>query len=490
MLRRRSRAPAALGAHLDPGAEGVGEPGGEGADIARPHRRDPLEGLVDARVAAVDQLDGTEPPHAGAGVLQAEREGAGDLALRTRQLELVDAPLPHAGQLLGQQLDHLGGAAGPARGVHPEQAGVAVAGAEGIHRVRQPALLADVLEQTGGHPSAAHRHQHRQRVPVLAERGEPAAAEVDVVLLGGPTQAVRGERGDVRRGTGGCARGVGVRGPLPSGGQVPGLELPAAAAQPVLEQARELVVVEVAHGGDDEVVGPVVLGEVGAHVLDRQRLDARGGAAHGTADRGVRAEHVGEEGLVADVAGVVLGHRELLEDDLPLRGQGVLLEEARGDHVGEHVHGHRDVRGADPAVVEGVLLGGEGVGVAAHLVEGGRDVHRAASRGALEQQVFEHVGAPGVGGGLVARADGQPQSDGRAAHAAVRLGQQPHAPGQDAAAHAGGGVEQHVGGRIVVGEVERHRSIVPRRRRCAGEPLLTVARSADDGRGAPAQLDG
>src|SRR5699024_11719728 len=34
VLRRRSRAPSALGAHLDPGAEGVGEPGGEGADIA------------------------------------------------------------------------------------------------------------------------------------------------------------------------------------------------------------------------------------------------------------------------------------------------------------------------------------------------------------------------------------------------------------------------------------------------------------------------
>src|SRR5699024_7770923 len=137
------------------------------------------------------------------------------------------------------------------------------AGAEGVHRVRQAPLLADVLEQAGGHAPAEDRHQHRPRVAVLAEGGDPVAAEVDGVLLGGAAEAVRGERGDL--GGGGAGRG---RGGVSAFGAGPGVrqrsvgQLPAAAAQRDRQQGGELVVLEIADGGDHQVVGSVVLGEV------------------------------------------------------------------------------------------------------------------------------------------------------------------------------------------------------------------------------------
>src|SRR5690606_29956331 len=92
---------------------------------------------------------------------------------------------------------------------------------------------------------------------------------VDVVLLGGAGETVRGERGDVG---GGPRARHGGRGAPPAGGQRPLLQAPAAAAQARGQEAGQLVVVDVADGGDHEVVGPVVLAVVGADVLDGQRL--------------------------------------------------------------------------------------------------------------------------------------------------------------------------------------------------------------------------
>ena len=309
------------------------------------------------------------------------------------------------------------------------------------------------------------------RSSLRAER--PLAAEVDVVLLRRTDQPVRGDRGDVldgpvRRGPPGSLRA------RPTAGQSPLLERPAPAAQPRPEQLGQLVVIDVPDRGDDQVVGSVVRIPVGAHILDAQRVHGLLGAADGAAEGGLGAEHVGEEGLVAHIGRIVLGHGELLEDDLPLGGQGLLLQQARRDHVREDVHGHRHIGGTDPAVVEGVLLRGDGVGIAADLVEGRGDVHRGAPLGAFEQEVLENMRRPGMLGTLVARSDGQPEPDGRAAHAAIGLGQQTHTAGQDAAPHTGGGIEHHVGGGIIENEVGRHRSIVPRpgRHRDESSPSL------------------
>jgi hypothetical protein len=58
-----------------------------------------------------------------------------------------------------------------------------------------------------------------------------------------------------------------------------------------------------------------------------------------------------------------------------------------------------------------VLLGREGVDVAADAVDGAGDVGRRSRRRALEQQVLEEVADAGLLCGLVASADADPYAD-------------------------------------------------------------------------------
>ena len=93
----------------------------------------------------------------------------------------------------------------------------------------------------------------------------------------------------------------------------------------------------------------------------------------------VGPQRLGEQ-VVHDVLGRVLVHVDLLEDHLALglkvRGakERVLL------HVGEMLHRHRQVTIEHACVKARVLLGREGVHVAADRVEGLGDVARGPRR--------------------------------------------------------------------------------------------------------------
>ena len=168
---------------------------------------------------------------------------------------------------------------------------------------------------------------------------------------------------------------------------------------------------------------------VGAHRLDR---------AFGAGDRPAqrrRAVGLAGEQVVHDVVGVVVVHRDLVEDDVAL-GLDVLVGDRRaGDHVAQHVDGQRQVLVEDPRVEAGVLLGGEGVELAAHRVEGDGDVERRALRGALEEQVLEEVGAAVQSRRLVTRADVDPHPDAGRARAGHVLGDDPQPAGQEGTTH-------------------------------------------------------
>ena len=104
------------------------------------------------------------------------------------------------------------------------------------------------------------------------------------------------------------------------------------------------------------------------HLVAGQRGDRRGGAGDGPAQRPVAPRLVREQ-VVDDVVGVVVVHRDLVEDHVAL-GLDVLGADQRvGDHVTEDVDGQRQVVVEHPRVEAGVLLGGEGVELAAHRVE-------------------------------------------------------------------------------------------------------------------------
>src|SRR5699024_9474194 len=82
-------------ADVDAGGERGGQPPRQCAHVLEADAGDLVQGLIHARVLAVDELDGAEPAHAAGGVLQAEGEGPGDLSLGALQLLLGDALASH-----------------------------------------------------------------------------------------------------------------------------------------------------------------------------------------------------------------------------------------------------------------------------------------------------------------------------------------------------------------------------------------------------------
>ena len=202
-------------------------------------------------------------------------------------------------------------------------------------------------------------------------------------------------------------------------------------------QRNNVGVVDVAGDGHDHVAGRVVAPVEAVDLRARHRRDRRLGAGDRPAERGVAPRLVGEQ-VVHDVVGVVVVHRDLVEDHVAL-GLDVGLGDGRGGHhVAEHVDRGAEVLVEDPGVEDGVLLGGEGVELAAHRVERDRDLHRGALGGALEEQVLEEVRAAVQGRGLVARPDVDPHADAGRAGAGHLLGDDPQAAGQDRTTYARG----------------------------------------------------
>ena len=101
-------------------------------------------------------------------------------------------------------------------------------------------------------------------------------------------------------------------------------------------------------------------------------------------------ERLGEQ-VVHEVGGLVLVHEDLLEDHLALGLDLVGAERRRPHDVGEDVEAELEVVVEHARVERGVLLGGEGVHVAAHRLDRLRDVACRPGVGALEQQVLEEV---------------------------------------------------------------------------------------------------
>ena len=153
--------------------------------------------------------------------------------------------------------------------------------------------------------------------------------------------------------------------------------------------------------GDDEVRRPVPLVVEAARCRSRViAADRLAGAEHLTAERVVREQRLAEEGD-HPVVGRVLLHGDLLEDHLALGLDLVGPEGRRPEDVAEDVEPEDELPGREARVVRRVLLGGEGVHLAAHGVDRLGDLGGRAGLGALEQQVLEEVRGAGHGRRLV-----------------------------------------------------------------------------------------
>ena len=174
----------------------------------------------------------------------------------------------------------------------------------------------------------------------------------------------------------------------------------AGAVQHSLGELDDPRVVDVAGGGDDDVVGRVAGVVVGGDVGDRDRADHLGSPEHAPAERVVAEDRLGEH-VVDAVLGLVLVHRDLLEHDLAL-GVDLVGRQRRGEqHLGHQVERLLGVLVEEAGVQVRRLLAGRRVGRGAHAVEELGDLDRRVALGALEQQVLEEMRDAGLSRRLV-----------------------------------------------------------------------------------------
>jgi len=177
-----------------------------------------------------------------------------------------------------------------------------------------------------------------------------------------------------------------------------------------LDLAREHLVIYVTGRRHHEVARPVVQVEEATDLVDLERRDALGCAEHLTPE-GMLGEHRSGALLGCEICSLVGVHQDLVEYDLAF-GLDVFTAQRRiGHDRAEDVESEAQVLGEQPYVEGRVLLRGEGVHVAAHLVDRLGDLGRAPGRCALEEKVLHEVRRSGALVVLVARAGADPNPE-------------------------------------------------------------------------------
>ena len=153
--------------------------------------------IFDFRDLAAHQLAAADGHHARARAFEAHEQRRFGLLAGTGNLVLRRAVLAEAVQLLKNALKRLTLGFLAQTGVNRHQAGVQMGRGERVDGVAQAALLADALEQAGGHAAAENVRQQVHREAVLAQRRNAGEGQTQVVLL--DLLAAQHERGLVQR---------------------------------------------------------------------------------------------------------------------------------------------------------------------------------------------------------------------------------------------------------------------------------------------------
>jgi len=140
---------------------------------------------------------------------------------------------------------------------------------------------------------------------------------------------------------------------------------------------------------------------------------------------------VAEDGLAEHVEDLVLRivvvHRDLLQDDLPLGVEVIGVEARAEDHVGHHVEGLGDMTVEHPGVDGGRLLACSRVELRAPAVEELVDLERLVAVGPPEEHVLGEVGEAGLVVRLPHAARPDPEPERRGSDRGHRLGHDPDA---------------------------------------------------------------
>ena len=131
--------------------------------------------------------------------------------------------------------------------------------------------------------------------------------------------------------------------------------------------------------------------------------------------------------LVHHIVGRVVAHPDLFENDVPLGLHLIGSERGPPHDVGENVERQLEVIVGHPHVERGVLLGREGVHVAADGLDRGRDIRRGPVGRSLEEQVLQEVAGAELALVFVDRAGSNPEANGYGSQVGHSLGHDPSA---------------------------------------------------------------
>ncbi len=193
---------------------------------------------------------------------------------------------------------------------------------------------------------------------------------------------------------------------------------PAVASRPredLLDRVERPSRLDPARERHDEARSSVSGGVVRVEVASRDRADG----ARGAEDRrpeGMRLPERPHEDLVDEIVGIVVGLADLLEDDAAL-GLDVGGVERRREHdVADEIEGLVEVFVERVDVVPRVLLGREGVDLAAEAVDHTRDLRVGPPPRAFEEKMLEEVGQALPRRRLVPGARPDEDAEGEGAH--------------------------------------------------------------------------
>ena len=148
---------------------------GERGDVLRRDGGDPVEALADRALVAVVELGAADPVHPRRRVLQPQHQPTAQVALRAGDLGRGQPVRRDLGEDGADDRDDLLQPLRRAPGVHAERARVGVGHRGRVHRVRQPALLPDLLEQPRARAAAERGVEHRERTAPRVVPGKARA---------------------------------------------------------------------------------------------------------------------------------------------------------------------------------------------------------------------------------------------------------------------------------------------------------------------------
>src|SRR6185437_13915695 len=164
------------------GRTGRGDTAGDTHDRRIVDRLDAGNDVGDIEELIVDEQMLGELLAARRGALERHQYAGLELRPRPLQLRRIE-PVPDAADLLAHRRDQLDDLFRPGAGIDAEDAAVTVAVREGIDRVDEAALLADLLEQARRHAAAERGREYGSGIVVGIGIGETGKAEHDVNLL-------------------------------------------------------------------------------------------------------------------------------------------------------------------------------------------------------------------------------------------------------------------------------------------------------------------